>query len=133
MTNMNAGLPEITMVLALVAGLISLGIGMAQFLRNRMQAPTSNAAETNIAELIREGEERLSTMVAMMDEAQQARFDALRSDISSVRAELDWLTGEQMIEQAITMARNGVTAEEISAELGLSQEAAETLQAMRVH
>ena len=130
---MNAGLPEITMVLALVAGLISLGIGMAQFLRNRMQAPTSNAAETNIAELIREGEERLSTMVAMMDEAQQARFDALRSDISSVRAEIDWLTGEQMIEQAITMARNGVTAEEISAELGLSQEAAETLQAMRVH
>lgn len=133
MTNMNAGLPEITMVLALVASLTSLGIAMAQFLKTRMQMPTSNGAESNIAELIREGEERLSTMFAMMEEAQQARFDALRSDISSIRAEIDWLTGEQMVEQAIAMARNGVTVEEINAELGLSKEIAETVNATRVH
>ncbi|WP_435256735.1 hypothetical protein ACSBLW_11360 [Thioclava sp. FR2] len=133
MTNMNAGLPEITMVLALAASLTSLGIAMTQFLKTRMQMPTSNGAESNIAELIREGEDRLSTMFAMMEEAQQARFDALRSDISSIRAEIDWLTGEQMVEQAINMARNGVSVEEINAELGLSQEVAETLNATRVH
>lgn len=130
---MNAGLPEIIMVLAFIAGLASLGIGMIHFLKSHRHAASSNGPDTDIAQLIRDGEERLAAMVAMMDETQQARLDALRSDISSVRAEIDWLTGEQMIEQAINMARDGVTAEEISAELGLSQEAAETLQVMRVH
>lgn len=130
---MTYGLLEITMVLALFAGLISLAIGLVQFWRGKTTTEGLSAEENQMALLIRQGEERLASMVTMLESNQQTRFDNLRSEISAVRAEIDWLTGEQMIEQAISMAREGVSAEEISAELGMSYDAAEALKAVHVH
>jgi hypothetical protein len=128
--NMTLGLVGTLSILALAGGLSALGLGLWRMWR-AAQAP--KAADERIADLIREGNERLGALMAMMDASTEARLDALRAELSSVKADLDWLTGERMIEQAIAMARDGVSAEEISADLGLSLDAAETVQAMRRH
>lgn len=127
---MTLGLVGTVSILALAGGLSALGLAFWRMLRGT--AP-SDATDDRVVELIREGNEKLSALVAMMDASNSARLESLRSEISSVKADIDWLTGEKMIEQAIAMARDGVSAEDISADLGLSIEAAETVQAMRRH
>lgn len=131
---MTIGLTEFAIAMLLGSGVSLIGLGLWRYVRGlRAAGESSDAAAPEIAGLIREGEERLSAMVAMMEAGHSARLDSLRSEISAVKADLDWLTGERMIEQAILMARDGVSAEEISADLGMSQDAAQTITAMRRH
>lgn len=127
---MTLGLVGTVSLLALAGGLSALGLGLWRLLRGK---PAERHADDRMLDLIREGNERLGALMAMMDASNTARLDGLRQEISSVKADIDWLTGEKMIEQAIAMARDGISAEEISADLGLSIEAAKTVQAMRRH
>lgn len=129
---MTIGLTELAVAMLLGAGVSLIALGLWRYL-NGLRSVEDENAPPQIAGLIREGEERLTAMVAMMEAGQSARLETLRSEISSVKADLDWLTGERMIEQAILMARDGIPAEEISADLGLSQDAAQTISAMRRH
>ena len=69
----------------------------------------------------------------MMDAGHQAHLEGLRSELSSMKADIEWLAGERMIEQAISMAREGMDPGEISADTGLSFEAAHTIAALRRH
>lgn len=134
---MTLGLTEIVVLLLGLGGLCLFGFGLWQFHLGRRTATESGAetgdAHADIAALIRGGEERLLAMVAKLEAGQQERLDGLKSEISAVKAEIDWLTGEHMIEQAINMAREGISAEEISADLGLSFDAANTITTMRRH
>jgi hypothetical protein len=50
-----------------------------------------------------------------------------------MRADLEWLTGERMIEQAIQMCRDGYSSREVSQETGLAPEAVRTLNMLRAH
>lgn len=131
---MSFGLTEIITLATFLGGLATLGVGIWRMRLARQPAPSVAAsAHADIITLMREGEERLTSMVALMEANHHARLDGLRQDISSVKADIDWLTGERMIEQAISMAREGLPAEQISEDLGLSYEAARTIAVMRRH
>lgn len=131
---MSFGLTEIITLSALLAGIATLSLGLWRMTAARQDNPRRAVATSgDIVTLLREGEDRLTTMVALMDASHQARIDGLRQDIISVKADIDWLTGERMIEQAISMAREGLPAEQISEDLGLSYEAARTISVMRRH
>lgn len=134
---MSFGLTELITLGALLGGIASLSLGLWRMSSARRTVAEAEAMPTlqptDIANLIREGEDRLTTMVALMDASHQARLDSLRQDITAVKADIDWLTGERMIEQAITMAREGIPAEQISEDLGLSYDAAHTIAVMRRH
>ncbi len=130
---MSVGLTELTTLTALMGGICTLSLGLWRMSAARKAEGPETGPDADLASLIREGEERLTSMVAMMDATQQARMDSLRSEITAVKADIDWLTGEKMIEQAISMARDGIAAEDISADLGLSFDAAHTISVMRRH
>lgn len=130
---MSLDLFEVVAIAAMTAGVGALALAIYRILASRFSAGVEENSDTRIADLIRDGEERLTAMVAMMDASQQARLDSLKQEISAVKSDIDWLTGERMIEQAIMMAREGVPAEEISADLGLSFDAAQTISVMRRH
>lgn len=130
---MTLNIIEIVAVGALAAGLVAIAVGIWRLVAQRQAAAANDGQDTRIADLIKEGEERLTAMVAMMDATQQVRLDNLKHEIATVKSDIDWLTGERMIEQAIMMARDGVPADEISADLGLSFDAAQTISVMRRH
>lgn len=130
---MSLDLFEVVAIAALLAGISALALVVYRTFALRQAAEAAAGPDTRIADLIRDGEERLTAMVAMMDASQQARLDSLKQEISAVKSDIDWLTGERMIEQAIMMAREGVPAEEISSDLGLSFDAAHTISVMRRH
>ena len=129
---MSLGIPEIITLSTMAAGVATLSLGLWRMAQSGRMAAAARP-QTDIANLIRDGENRLTSLVAMMDANHQAYLENLRSEISAVKADIDWLTGEKMIEQAISMAREGVAAEDISADLGLSFDAAHTISVMRRH
>lgn len=65
--------------------------------------------------------------------AWQERDDALRRDLSAIQADLEWLSGERMIEQALSMFHDGKSDRDVSQELGLPLETVQTLHMLRAH
>ncbi|PLL12075.1 hypothetical protein C0V75_14425 [Tabrizicola sp. TH137] len=80
---------------------------------------------------------RLEAILAEQTQRQsEALSDALaglKSDIQHLKSDVEWLAGERMIEQAITLAQTGLEADEIGRELGLTRETAETIRMFRRH
>ncbi len=130
---MNLGLIETVSVLALLTGAGILGTGMWRWYRAGKAAAEKVMPEVDLANLIRASEDRIAALVATLDASQQTRLEDMRHELTSVKSDLEWLTGERMIEQAVSMARDGMSAEEISADLGLALDAAQTISVMRRH
>lgn len=136
---MSLGLTELTTLSLALAGAAFVGHGLMQMWKpHRAQnRATGDDMEKRIAALIEQTEARVAGLVtdlaAGMDARHKQGTDAVRHDIAAMKSELDWLTGERMIDQAIAMARSGLSAEDISADLGLSLEAAQTIRAVRRH
>lgn len=76
---------------------------------------------------------RLSHVISRLESGQEAALGRLESQVDAMRADLEWLAGERMIEQASAMVRRGLPAEKISEELGLSLDAARTIALFRSH
>ena len=55
------------------------------------------------------------------------------NELRTIRAEVEWLSGERMIDQAVNLARDGLDASFISRETGLSLDDAETINRFRRH
>ena len=85
------------------------------------------------AEILARIDTKLATAVERIEKHQDRLSARLHDDIRGLQSDMDWLAGERMIEEAISMARTGETAANISSELGLSKDAAETITRFRKH
>lgn len=130
---MSLGLTELSTLSLAVAGAALMGHGLWQMWKARQITEPADDMEARISAMIQGTEARIAHLVSGLDARQKQGTDAVRSDIAAMKSELDWLTGERMIDQAIAMARSGLSAEDISADLGLSLEAAQTIRAVRRH
>jgi hypothetical protein len=130
---MTLGLIETVSVAALLSGAAILATGLWRWRQTAKATSATAQAEVDLANLIRSGEERIASLVASLDASQQARIEDMRHELTSVKSDLEWLTGERMIEQAVSMARDGLSAEQISADLGVSLDAAQTISVIRRH
>lgn len=130
---MSFGLIETVSIAALLSGVVILGVGLWQWQHARKSASSKPDAAKDLARLIRESEDRIAALAHMLDASQRERIEGMRLEFTSVKSDIEWLTGERMIEQAVSMARDGMSAEDISADLGLSLEAAQTISVIRRH
>ncbi|MBO6854410.1 MAG: hypothetical protein JJ872_11705 [Marivivens sp.] len=76
---------------------------------------------------------RLAEVKHTLSNTQQEAITAVRDDIRVLQSDMDWLAGERMIDEAITMARSGRDAHDISTELGMSVDAAQAIAEFRKH
>lgn len=127
----------------LMAGITLVAYGL---LRNRWREPEAVAeagfgagAETpdTATDLAVAFAQRLESIMAeqavRQSEVISDALAGLRTDIQHLKSDVEWLAGERMIEQAITLAQTGLEAEEIGRELGLTRETAETIRMFRRH
>lgn len=77
--------------------------------------------------------ELLGDQLQAQDQRRQAEAVALRDDLNALRADVEWLTSERMIEQAIAMCREGLPNSEIGDTLGLSSDTVRTIRLLRTH
>ncbi|MCI5041960.1 MULTISPECIES: hypothetical protein [Donghicola] len=62
-----------------------------------------------------------------------ATIEAIATEIKDMRSDIQWLTSERMIDQAINMAREGESGSEIARQTGISADELVAMQAFRRH
>lgn len=82
---------------------------------------------------LRAVEGRLLQAIADHRETAAQAMDEALDQITRMKADLEWLAGDKMIEQAITLAQSGADSATITAETGLSTDDAELLRRFRPH
>ncbi|MWP38252.1 hypothetical protein D1114_06450 [Cereibacter sphaeroides] len=98
--------------------------------RHRAGAPAAPPAlEEQLAAL----EQRISDRLHDMDWRHASVLDRISATTDSLQSDIDWLTGERMIEQAIQLARKGAEPEAIAGEVGLELEEARAIARLRRH
>lgn len=122
----------------LLAGVCLVWLGLRRKLR-----PVAVAGVATVAPAPSEGEgaahmadhvvARVEGLLSAQTQAQADALADLKAEILGLKSDVEWLAGERMIEQAIALAQNGIDAEEIGRELGMSRDAAETIVAFRRH
>lgn len=133
-------------VLLIAAGLSLATLVSAWIMRGRRKAAAAAAAiraEEAEAEMTFAAEapmtalalriELLGDQLQAQDQRRQAEAVALRDDLNALRADVEWLTSERMIEQAIAMCREGLPNSEIGDTLGLSSDTVRTIRLLRTH
>lgn len=130
-------------VLLIAAGLSLATLVSAWIMRGRRKAAAAIRVEEAEAEMTFAAEapmsalalriELLGDQLQAQDQRRQAEAVALRDDLNALRADVEWLTSERMIEQAIAMCREGLPNSEIGDTLGLSSDTVRTIRLLRTH
>ena len=122
-----------TAMLALIAvvaiGLVMTGSGLLMMMRDMRRRPS--AAPEAIAALPDATLSRIEQGMMQQAEAMSQSLASIGADVMALKADVEWLTGERMIETAINLARSGQSPAEVSANTGLSEDAARTIALFR--
>lgn len=128
-------MPVLVVLTALIAGLALLLVGILMGWRDviRQSATMRQDLLAQMSPELSAQTRHIQTLLTAHHDQRQTDDAAMRQDLSAIRADLEWLAGERMIEQALTMFRDGVSVKDVSAELGLSVETVRTLNLLRAH
>lgn len=128
-------LPILLVTSAFAVGLLLLSIGVLLAWRDTAQnrKAVTVTLQPNILPEIGSIIERLETRISSQEDQRANDMEHLRQNIAQMRADVEWLAGERMIEQAIEMCREGLTTERISQDLGMQPEDVRTLKLLRAH
>ncbi|MEA5160822.1 hypothetical protein U5903_08560 [Cereibacter johrii] len=121
--------PLLVLSLALPAAAAS---ALAYILMRRQRAGAP-AAPPALEEQLAALEQRISDRLHDMDWRHASVLDRISATTDSLQSDIDWLTGERMIEQAIQLARKGAEPEAIAGEVGLELEEARAIARLRRH
>lgn len=131
---MSISLPVLIVLSVVVIGLTLLSVATLLAWRDALQRlgrPVVDPVATvppEVGALLARVERRLAD--AQDCSAEMAR---MHQTLLQMRADVEWLAGERMIEQAIEMCRAGLSNESISADLGLHPADVRTLRLLRAH
>lgn len=131
---MSISLPVLIVLSVVVIGLTLLSVAALLAWRDALQRlgrPVVDPVATvppEVGALLARVERRLAD--AQDCSAEMAR---MHQTLLQMRADVEWLAGERMIEQAIEMCRAGLSNESISADLGLHPADVRTLRLLRAH
>ena len=126
----------LSILVAVVCGAAMVGFGLWRILGERDTRPDAEFAgfsgndPEEVAAMIGA---RIGDLLAKQQSYQAEALAALRADLQGVKADVEWLAGERMIEQAIAMAQAGSTPDAISEELGMSRDSAAAIALFRRH
>lgn len=128
-------LPILFVTSAFAIGLILLSTGVLLAWRDSVQRRKTVQVELQPSLLPEIGNiiERLESRISTHEHQRVNDMEHLRQNIAQMRADVEWLAGERMIEQAIEMCREGLTTERISQDLGMQPEDVRTLKLLRAH
>lgn len=131
-------LPVALVMSALAGGLLLLAAGVALCLADFGRRLTRLRAE--VGALAGAGDDRMQAIaarleaaIAALDGRRDSALSAMAADLAAVRAEVEWLGGERMIEEAVRMCRDGVPHARISEDLGLSPDSVRVISLLRSH
>ncbi|AZB63582.1 hypothetical protein EBL87_07495 [Cereibacter sphaeroides] len=120
-------------LLVLSLALPAAAAGALAYILMRRQRAGVPAAPPALEEQLAALEQRISDRLHDMDWRHASVLDRISATTDSLQSDIDWLTGERMIEQAIQLARKGAEPEAIAGEVGLELEEARAIARLRRH
>jgi hypothetical protein len=128
-------LPILLVASAFAVGLVLLAAGVLLAWRDAMQRFGGKPVDLHSTLLPEIGRliDRIETRLSAQERQRATDMEHLHQNIVQMRADVEWLAGERMIEQAIEMCRDGLSNDRISADLGLQPDAVRTLKLLRTH
>ncbi|WYK04233.1 hypothetical protein DWF04_014450 [Cereibacter sphaeroides f. sp. denitrificans] len=120
-------------LLVLSLALPAAAVGALAYILMRRQRAGAPAAPPALEEQLAALEQRISDRLHDMDWRHASVLDRISATTDSLQSDIDWLTGERMIEQAIQLARKGAEPEAIAGEVGLELEEARAIARLRRH
>jgi len=132
---MSLSAPILLVISVFVVGLVFLAVGAMLAWRDVMQrlGEKTVAAQPLLVPELGTIIECIETRLSLHEQQRCSELEQLRKHLFDMRADVEWLAGERMIEQAIEMCRDGLSNERISADLGLQPNAVRTLKLLRTH
>lgn len=123
------------MISALVLAVLALVFGMMLSWRKLQER-----ADTHTRALMDSMDSRLTlhnaqleTLLEQHARSRQSAEEQMNQNVETIRADLEWLAGEKMIEEAMQLVRDNTPLTQISQETGLSKDTIRTLAAFRPH
>lgn len=137
---------DIELILAVSAAVtLTAGLSATWFLAKRQRKQASEIAFQSVRaahealegpkviDAVEGSEARIAEAIETANRRQSEALREAMVELRQIRAEVEWLSGERMIDQAINMARNGLEPSAISKETGLSLDDAATISRFRRH
>lgn len=86
-----------------------------------------------VVEAVASSEARIAFAIETAQLRQAEALTEALEELRQIRSEVEWLSGERMIDQAVNLARDGLEPSIISKETGLSLDDAATISRFRRH
>lgn len=123
------------MVTALVLAVLALSFGMLMSWRAMRRDANAQALSQNdgLAHLMGN---HLAQIEAVLDRhavERMTQHQKIAQDFETIQTDLEWLAGEKMIEQAISLVRENMPLSQISRETGLPHDTIRTIATFRPH
>jgi len=120
--------------LLLVAATVLAGLALALgILVGRAMALRARPAAAGLSDGVVAAIDQIERRVSVQTRAQGVAIEQFRSDLAALRGELYWLAGDQVLDQAIQMCRDGLPLDEIGTETGLPEDTLRALRLLRCH
>lgn len=82
---------------------------------------------------LNESQARIEAMLLREAEARLVEHEEISRHVETIQSDVEWIAGEKMIEQVMTLVRENMPVSQISRETGLSHEKITTLATFRTH
>jgi uncharacterized protein YdbL (DUF1318 family) len=115
-------------VFALVGGLL-----LSWRAIQRQAEGVAAAQMAGMADLLGAQARQIETLLEQQAAARRIEGQQIAQNVETIQADVEWLAGEKMIEQAMTLVRDNLPLSQISQDTGLSHDTIRTLAQMRTH
>lgn len=134
---MEDGIPLLfpALISVLVVAIMALAAGLILSWRELRRQQRSDL-EVALACLHRElnvSQTRTEALLLREAEARVAEHEEISRHVETIQSDVEWIAGEKMIEQVMTLVRENMPVSQISRETGLSHEKITTLATFRTH
>lgn len=122
-------------VSALTLGIVALtGALLLSWRAVQRQAEGNAAAQmAGLADLLGAQSKHIENLLEQQALARQVEGQQIAQNVETIQADLEWLAGEKMIEQAMALVRDNMPLSQISQNTGLSHDTIRTLAQFRTH
>jgi uncharacterized protein YdbL (DUF1318 family) len=115
-------------VMALLGGMI-----LSWRAIQRQAAGHAAAQMAHVADLLGAHKQQIESLLEHQAAERHVEGQQLAQNVETIQADIEWLAGEKMIEQAVSLVRDNMPLSQISQSTGLSHDTIRTLAQFRTH
>ena len=134
---MTAPMPLIFPILVslLSVSILAMAYGMVLSWRalRRQNKADADVLLAGMERLVNRQSRQIEALIASHALEHAAETQILAQNVETIQSDIEWMAGEKMIEQAMTLVRGNAPLSQISRETGLTHETIRTLASFRTH